>query len=115
MLMVAAHLAKCLLDPLDFLSHVELHGLNPSYLPVGLLGETGVGVSPREAPPQRLPLLSGGAYGTSWVSRKTPNMGRTHSAQSSVSAPDFLSKSPSLSHNESQHAARSLGFNQTFV
>lgn len=77
MLMVAAHLAKCLLDPLDFFSHVELHGLNPSHLLLGLLGERHVvGVSPRQAAPQRIPLLPWGAYGTSWLSRRTPNMGR---------------------------------------
>lgn len=74
-----------------------------------------VGVSPRQAAPQRLPLLPWGAYGTSWISRKRPNMGRTQATQSSFSAPDFLSKSPSLSHNESQHAAQSLGFNQTLT
>lgn len=40
MLMAAAHLAKCLLDPLDFLSHVGLHGLSPSHLLMGVLGES---------------------------------------------------------------------------
>lgn len=113
MLMVAAHLAKCLLDPPDFLWHVGRHGLDPSHLLGELpgesrgLGEMGGGVSPRRAAPQRLPPLSWGASGTPWVSSKRPDMGRTQSTQSSVSAPNFLSESPFLSHNESQRAARS--------
>lgn len=61
MLMVAAHLAKCLLDPLDFLSHVELHGLNPSYLPVGLLGETGIGGEPQASTSPETPTLVRGS------------------------------------------------------
>lgn len=72
-----------------------------------------LGLSPRDL---RLPLLPWGAYGKSWLSRKRPNMGRkTQGTQSSVSAPDFLSKSPSLSHNETQHAAQSWGFNQILI
>lgn len=61
MLMVAAHLAKCLLDPLDCFSHVGLHGLSSSHLLVGLLGESrgpgemGGRVSPRQSASQRLP------------------------------------------------------------
>lgn len=58
MLMVAAHLAKCLLDPLDFFSHVGLHGLSPRHLLVGLLERAvaqGGGVSPRQSASQRLP------------------------------------------------------------
>lgn len=42
-------------------------------------------------------------------------MGRTQSTQSSVSVPDFLNKFASLSYNENQHAAWSLGFNKTLV
>lgn len=61
MLVGAAHLAKCLLDPPDFFSHIGLHGLSPSHLLIGLLGEShgpgemGGRVSPSKSASQRLP------------------------------------------------------------
>lgn len=59
MLIVAAHLAKCLLDPLNFLSHVELHGLSLSHLlgeshglgEMGRQGETQASSSPETPTP----------------------------------------------------------------
>lgn len=69
MLMVAAHLAKCLLDLLDFLSHVELHGLNPSHLLVGLLGESsGLGETRGGGEPQAssAPETPAPALGSLW-------------------------------------------------